>query len=177
MRASAIALIFVSVLVGCAREPALQDDHLMSTGGGKDPSPVVSPAAQEAAVDRDVRETIVRMEAQSTHAVASAPPQQTPEVAHAYNAVIDTSTSQTFAKSIGGMLAELDPKERDALRYVFVAYNMGLAKKVIALQQSGKIHQASDLNDDQIIQLAYGELNGKTFPEILSLGRALANTE
>jgi predicted component of type VI protein secretion system len=177
MRTVAITLILLCALVGCAKESASQDDHLLTAGGGKDPSPVMTPAAQEAAVDGQVRETIVRMEAQSTHTLASPAPQQAPEVTHAYHAVIDTSTSQTFAKSIGGMLAELDPKERDALRYVFVAYNMGLAKKVIVLQQSGKIHQASDLNDDQIIQLAYGDLNGKTFPEVLSLGRALAHTE
>lgn len=87
---------------------------------------------------------------------------------------LDVTSPDAMTQSLRRMDPTLSAVDRQFLRTTLMLYTMRLQQKITAIAQAYPENHPPQFSDLQLLQMAYGELNGKTGVEILALGRKTA---
>jgi hypothetical protein len=87
---------------------------------------------------------------------------------------LDTSSAQRMADTMRAIDASLNSEQKKYLRASLMVYTLRMQSKVAQIAQTYPKEHPPQFSDDQLMQMAYGQLNGLTGPEIIVAGHELA---
>lgn len=89
---------------------------------------------------------------------------------------LDTTSPATFADSLKQMDPTLSPEDQKLLRSTLLLLTMQLQTKISTIAQTYTAESPPQFTDKQLLDMAYGQLNGKTAAEIIQVGRTYAQS-
>ena len=162
------ALILVAAMcVACQNQATHSPQEALGT--------VPDPASTPAIAEHPSESPLSALYGQENTAIQNAQPHAPQLLATPADAPrLDVTSPDAMTQSLRRMDPTLNAVDRQFLRTTLMLYTMRLQQKITAIAQTYPENHPPQFSDLQLLQMAYGELNGKTGAEILTLGRKIA---